>query len=338
MKVWFKCDKCGEAFEAEERVRTDICPHCMSFIDLSRAERCPDPGERKAGPAASAPGSARPAAESPTPCSAAKENAPAAAESIRTPPPRKAEPGPGLAGIAPQGCPAGAEAEDTYESLYAKAEKMMSVGAWGNAAELFRHCLETRESWQARLGLVRAATRELTDLSGFADVQRDADAAFDKMTAAERLSLGKRYVPKLEEKRRSLCRSLDALAANEHFAAAPKKGILAGAESGLQGGPGTKKGGKGTAAIVVCILLMAVLFMIGTALMPEVGGAVFIILGLAVGVLGIVFGVRANIKEKRARAAHDSVQEIAENSRNAERAKIQAQIDAVDYLCGFFKY
>lgn len=39
MKVWFRCNKCGKAFEAEERVRTDICPHCMSFIDLSRAER-----------------------------------------------------------------------------------------------------------------------------------------------------------------------------------------------------------------------------------------------------------------------------------------------------------
>ena len=72
--------------------------------------------------------------------------------------------------------------------------------------------------------------------------------------------------------------------------------------------------------------------------MPEVGGAVFIIVGLAVGVTGIVFGVRANIKEKRARAARDSVQEIAENSRNAERAGLKAQIDAIDYLCGYLKY
>ena len=32
----------GREFAAEERVRTDICPHCMSFVDLARAERCTD--------------------------------------------------------------------------------------------------------------------------------------------------------------------------------------------------------------------------------------------------------------------------------------------------------
>ena len=170
MKVWFRCNKCGKAFEAEERVRTDICPHCMSFIDLSRAERL------VGKPAAAVCGKeVDPAADA---ASSAMKKTAAGAKSVNQ------AAGTPARGISPLGCPAGADAEDTYDSLYAKAEKMLTFGAWGNASELFRHCLEKRESWQAHFGLVRATTRELTDLSNFSAVQKDADAAFDKMTAA----------------------------------------------------------------------------------------------------------------------------------------------------------
>lgn len=329
MKVWFRCNKCGKAFEAEERVRTDICPHCMSFIDLSRAERL----VRK--PAAAVCGKeVDPAADA---ASSAMKKTAAGAKSVNQ------AAGTPARGISPLGCPAGADAEDTYDSLYAKAEKMLTFGAWGNASELFRHCLEKRESWQAHFGLVRATTRELTDLSNFSAVQKDADAAFDKMTAAERISLGKRYVPKLEEKRQSLCRSLKVLEEQEHFTAASKgeNGILSTSEGGLKNvRGGQNKGGKGLAAIIVCTLIMVIFFIIGAAIMSEEpgGGTVILLAGIAVGIPGIVFGALANSKEKRVRAAWQSVQIVAENSRQAERAKLKAQIDAIDYLCGFLKY
>ena len=311
MKVWFRCDKCGKAFEAEERVRTDICPHCMSFIDLSRAERL----VRK--PAAAVCGKeVDPAADA---ASSAMKKTAAGAKSVNQ------AAGTPARGISPLGCPAGADAEDTYDSLYAKAEKMLTFGAWGNASELFRHCLEKRESWQAHFGLVRATTRELTDLSNFSAVQKDADAAFDKMTAAERISLGKRYVPELEKKRKSIRKSYAAL--------------------DLQGDkPLTKSTQKNSkkwiAAIILGFVIMLVLVMIGVIIyvdQPD-DGIVIIIMGVVLGILGIVFASIAAARQKRTAAKLAAAADIAGNSRNVERAKLKAQIDAIDYLCGFLKY
>ena len=320
MKVWFRCDKCGKAFEAEERVRTDICPHCMSFIDLSRAERL----VRK--PAAAVCGKeVDPAADA---ASSAMKKTAAGAKSVNQ------AAGTPARGISPLGCPAGADAEDTYDSLYAKAEKMLTFGAWGNASELFRHCLEKRESWQAHFGLVRATTRELTDLSNFSAVQKDADAAFDKMTAAERISLGKRYVPKLDEKRQSLKNSLSLLERNDLH-----EFIMQKDKRSTLGEPNR----KGIAAIAVGGILLAVFLIIGAALfgaLPEqpAVGTVVLCVGIAAGVVCIAFGARAYSKEKRANAAKEAVRAVTEQTRNIEREKLMAQIDAIDYLCGFLKY
>lgn len=320
MKVWFRCNKCGKAFEAEERVRTDICPHCMSFIDLSRAERL----VRK--PAAAVCGKeVDPAADA---ASSAMKKTAAGAKSVNQ------AAGTPARGISPLGCPAGADAEDTYDSLYAKAEKMLTFGAWGNASELFRHCLEKRESWQAHFGLVRATTRELTDLSNFSAVQKDADAAFDKMTAAERISLGKRYVPKLDEKRQSLKNSLSLLERNDLH-----EFIMQKDKRSTLGEPNR----KGIAAIAVGGIFLAVFLIIGAALfgaLPEqpAVGTVVLCAGIAAGVVCIAFGARAYSKEKRANAAKEAVRAVAEQTRNFEREKLMAQIDAIDYLCGFLKY
>lgn len=320
MKVWFRCNKCGKAFEAEERVRTDICPHCMSFIDLSRAERL----VRK--PAAAVCGKeVDPAADA---ASSAMKKTAAGAKSVNQ------AAGTPARGISPLGCPAGADAEDTYDSLYAKAEKMLTFGAWGNASELFRHCLEKRESWQAHFGLVRATTRELTDLSNFSAVQKDADAAFDKMTAAERISLGKRYVPKLDEKRQSLKNSLSLLERNDLH-----EFIMQKDKRSTLGEPNR----KGIAAIAVGGILLAFFLIIGAALfgaLPEqpAVGTVVLCVGIAAGVVCIAFGARAYSKEKRANAAKEAVRAVTEQTRNIERKKLMAQIDAIDYLCGFLKY
>lgn len=311
MKIRVECNKCGKAFEAEERVRTDICPHCMSFIDLSRAERL------VGKPAAAVCGKeVDPAADA---ASSAMKKTAAGAKSVNQ------AAGTPARGISPLGCPAGADAEDTYDSLYAKAEKMLTFGAWGNASELFRHCLEKRESWQAHFGLVRATTRELTDLSNFSAVQKDADAAFDKMTAAERLSLGKRYVPELEKKRKSIRKSYAAL--------------------DLQGDkPLTKSTQKNSkkwiAAIILGFVIMLVLVMIGVIIyvdQPD-DGIVIIIMGVVLGILGIVFASIAAARQKRTAAKLAAAADIAGNSRNIERKKLMAQIDAIDYLCGFLKY
>ena len=172
---------------------------------------------------------------------------------------------------------------------------------------------------------MRATTRELTDLSNFSAVQKDADAAFDKMTAAERLSLGKRYVPELEKKRKSIRKSYAAL--------------------DLQGDkPLTKSTQKNSkkwiAAIILGFVIMLVLVMIGVIIyvdQPD-DGIVIIIMGVVLGILGIVFASIAAARQKRTAAKLAAAADIAGNSRNIERKKLMAQIDAIDYLCGFLKY
>ncbi len=340
MKVWFKCYKCGKAFEAEERVRTDVCPHCMSFVELSRTERL------AARPNASAPDSGNRAASA-EPENTASPAAPAgaASSSVAKQSAEKAVPVQNSAdaparGIPPQGTPAEAEA-DTYDSLYAKAEKMMSFGAWSNAAEFFRQCLAGRENWQARFGLVRAATRELTDLSNFSAVQKDADAAFDKMTAAERLSLGERYVPKLEEKRQSLSRSLEMLAAENSaasFTSVQENDLIFTAKSDLSSPQGEKGSGAGFFAVgILCLVIFVIVATMLFSFEPVIG-VILLILGIVGGISCVAIGVRKMSLAKRARAAQQSVQAVSENARQAESAKLKAQIDAIDYLCGFLKY
>lgn len=333
MKIWFRCCKCGAAFEAEERVRTDICPHCMSFVDLARAEKLvgkPSESEKAAAPAFP---SSEDGAQSP---SAAPFSAAKAQETVQQRPhsPQESVSPPRNAPTAKSAEPSAFGAEDTYDSLYSEAENMMTFGAWGNAAALFRRCLEKRESWQARFGLVRAATRELTDLSNFADVQKDADAAFDAMTETERLSLGKRYVPKLEEKRLSLKNSLSLLERNDLH-----EFIVQEDKQSTLGNPNR----KGVTAIIIGTTLLIIFLIIAAALFSALQeqpaiGAVVLCVGVAVGVLCIAFGARAYSREKRINAAKEAVRAVTEQMRDTERAKLKAQIDAVDYLCGYLKY
>lgn len=170
MKIQVICGKCGKTFEAEESVRTDICPHCMSFVDL-----------RGTG-----------AAPAEKPAARARQKVPDAGSPMR---PLQKEVTPAAsAAPAPQG--------GTYAEACAGAESMMAAGAWSNAALLFAKGLaEKEDGWQARFGIVRAKTREFTDLSALAGVQEDAAAALRAMPAEERRAFGARYLPVLAEKR-----------------------------------------------------------------------------------------------------------------------------------------
>ena len=67
-------------------------------------------------------------------------------------------------------------------------------------------------------------------------------------------------------------------------------------------------------------------------------GVILLILGIVGGISCVAIGVRKMSLAKRARAARQSVQAVSENARQAESAKLKAQIDAIDYLCGFLKY
>ena len=393
MKVRYKCYKCGKTFETEDRIRTDICPHCMSFIDLSQAERCAAPAETAAKPqekaaperseqlsavrhvdtlsgarqrkpsdfSAASLGSKRQLSESKA-TGLKSERAdktvvskleradktvvskPARTDKLFSPNPAHVDqlsdlkPSRSDKPFAPN--PAQSDDADTYDSLYAKAEKFMAVGAWGNAAELFRKSLKQRESWQAHFGLVRASTRELTDLSSFSAVQKDADTAFDGMTAADRHALGARYVPQLEEKRRQLSASLKALQGEDFPDPAQGNELVASARDGLQTSAGSRKQKNGVGAIVFGVIFLFVSFLVSVSLLinDTVAGIVFFIMGGIIGIVLIAVGVGLRSSEKRLRKQTDSAKELLDAARRTEREKIRAQIDAVDFLCGYLKY
>lgn len=359
MKVLYKCYKCGKAFEAEDRIRTDICPHCMSFIDLSQAERCAAPAETAAKPqetAAPERSERVSGLRADTLSGARQKKSPdfstisvrskrqlseneatdlkseRADKAVASKLERADKP------FAPN--PAQADDADTYDSLYAKAEKFMAVGAWGNAAELFRKSLKQRESWQAHFGLVRASTRELTDLSSFSAVQKHADTAFDGMTAADRHALGARYVPQLEEKRRQLSASLKALQKEDFPDPAQGNEFVASARDGLQTSAGSRKQRSGVGAIVFGVIFLFVSFLVSVSLLinDTVAGIVFFITGGIIGIVLIAVGVGLRSSEKRLRKQTDSAKELLDAARRTEREKILAQIDAVDFLCGYLKY
>ena len=304
MKIQVVCGKCGKTFEAEESVRTDVCPHCMSFVELrgtgaASAEKLTGNGQLKT-----------PGAGSPI---------------------RPLQKGTGSAAPASPG--------DTYAAAYAEAERMMAAGAWSNAARLFVKCLaEKEDGWQARFGLVRAKTREFTDLSALAGVQEDAAVALRAMPREERRAFGVRYLPVLTEKRRALARSLNALNSAD-VPAQSGNDLLDAAGENMGITAGGKGGKKSTPAVILCFCIAGILFVIGGAVMSAsvaAGGAVFAAGALA-GVAGIALGIRSEVRKKRADAAQRAVAEVKEESRRAEKKELQAQLDAIDLFCGYLK-
>ena len=176
-KVKVRCYKCGSEFETNEGVRSDICPTCMSFIDISRA--------------LGADGQA------------------AKAQPIAKDPPKEE-----LQGVQEESAAPQEKAEETAPVKEAEngglkhAEQLLEAGIWSAARSEFEESLSEGESWQAHWGIVRAATRELTDLSAFSSVKGHAEAAFAKMPAQERRVLGARYVPPLSEQRRRTAQAI----------------------------------------------------------------------------------------------------------------------------------
>ena len=241
--------------------------------------------------------------------------------------------------VTPAASAAPAPQGGTYAEACAGAESMMAAGAWSNAALLFAKGLaEKEDGWQARLGIVRAKTREFTDLSALAGVQEDAAAALRAMPAEERRAFGARYLPVLAEKRRALAHSLNALAsASVH--ARGGNGLLDAAGESMGISAGAKGGKKSAPAVILCFCIAGILFVIGGAVMSAsvaAGGAVFAAGALA-GVFGLAVSIRFQVRKKRADAAQSAVAEVKEESRRAEEEELKARLDAIDLLCGYLK-
>ena len=191
MKVWFRCDKCGESFEAEEGVRTDICPHCMSFVDvskprISRKDKTRGPAEKEENANSNDVSAAR---------VCPKENR-AGADEIKK----------------------SAEAE-MYESLLLRAQTHCDRKEWREAAVCYEKCFACRKDWRADFGIIFTQTRGFTDFSQFTFAGYDSSKkltahvreAFSGMPEEKRKQYAARYLPLLQKRRAELCGGRTAL-------------------------------------------------------------------------------------------------------------------------------
>lgn len=296
-KVKVRCYKCGSEFETNEGVRSDICPTCMSFIDISRA--------------LGADGQA------------------AKAQPIAQDPPKEE-----LQGVQEESAAPQEKAEETAPVKEAEngglkhAEQLLEAGIWSAARSEFEKFLSEGESWQAHWGIVRAATRELTDLSVFPSVKKHAEAAFAKMPAQERRVLGARYVPPLSEQRR---RTAQAVKDMEKAPPPPRELQQKKQKSGLFY--------TGSAVFFIILFIADLLLEFsGGNVGLNVAGGIIILLDIVLLVLLIVFGVRRLLKGQRAKRAMQAVEDTQKEKHEAELKKLRERLDSIDTLCGYLKY
>ncbi|HIX07801.1 MAG TPA: hypothetical protein H9741_04985 [Candidatus Borkfalkia faecipullorum] len=296
-KVKVRCYKCGSEFETNEGVRSDICPTCMSFIDISRA--------------LGADGQA------------------AKAQPIAKDPPKEE-----LHGVQEESAAPQEKAEETAPVKEAEngglmhAEQLLEAGIWSAARSEFEESLSEGESWQAHWGIVRAATRELTDLSVFPSVKKHAEAAFAKMPAQERRVLGARYVPPLSEQRR---RTAQAIKDMEKAPPPPRELQQKKQKSGLFY--------TGSAVFFIILFIADLLLEFsGGNVGLNVAGGIIILLDIVLLVLLIVFGVRRLLKGQRAKRAMQAVEDTQKEKHEAELKKLRERLDCIDTLCGYLKY
>lgn len=319
-KVKVRCYKCGNEFEVNEGVRSDICPACMSFVDISRAreaygqaadtqssEKEVRPGETEEVPAES------PAAK---PQTRTGEYVPKE-EIAPSEEPLQAEQTVPEEGTAP------AESDGLVQ-----AEKLLEAGIWNAAREKFLQVLEERDCWQAHWGIVCAATRQLTDFSGFSAVRDHVEEAFSQMPAQERHRLGERFVSQLSELRR---RTVQAIKATEK--ALPP----------LQESQYRKK--KSVLFFAGGIVFFVFLFVAVTLLGNSGGnaglsaaGGLFIIFDLAVLLFLIGFAIRRFWQEYRDKQALQAVEDSKREQHESEVKKLRERLDSIDILCGYLKY
>ena len=189
MKIRVECDRCGRAFEAEERALTDVCPHCMSFVDVSKLrDSC-----------------------------AGKDLVPAEKEEDKN--------SGGPAGrVCPTEKPAaadgtGKDGPGAYEAFLSRAQTHCDRKEWRKAAECYEKCLRERKDWRADFGIVFARTCGFTDFAQFTFAGYDSAkslaahvrAAFSGMNEETRKQCAAKYLPLLDQRRAELCGERAAL-------------------------------------------------------------------------------------------------------------------------------
>ncbi len=218
----------------------------------------------------------------------------------------------------------GGQAFDAKQSDFMQAQKLLDRREWDEAAAAFERCLGRQESWQAHFGYVLAKTHDLQQLNQYGSLRSHVKAAFEGMPEQARLELGKQYIPRLEERRINLERSIAAL--NN----APQE------QTEEERPVSRDKFGK----IMVFLVLCA--FAVGSIVLNytngRIGGIVTGVAAVSVLICIVVAAILlATGKKQRNEQVHRD--RIARKSQtDAQLKDLTEQRDAVDSICGYLKF
>ena len=353
MKREIKCYRCGRVFLAEEGVRSDICPGCLSFIEVARArQNFLDGQDIPAGEAskdreeAAVPPDKAPSPEG-QPEMMREENAESKETLPREEPVRQtAEEHPQDSGegaaqrIAareeePSEEKSGSAREEKRKQLMLRAQEALKEKKWALSASLWKMSLAIRNDWRAHFGFVLARTRDLSDFSDYGQEEEEhAGAALSGADGQRRAALASAYLPKLGKLRAELAQREEALQRDLQSVHAERQGTKA-----------KKKGNVWQRAALCSVILMFLLFFAVFIVVPLQGFS-----GAAIGILAsffvffiltaVFFAMDARRKkmEKRAEQAIQEVDAMREEKLNRELSAVRRQIDAVDFICGSIKY
>lgn len=184
MKIQVKCYKCGKVIYVHDYSSTDICPECMSFIDIETAKKALEAD-------ASAPQEEK----------ASEEKADVKAPFEEKREEEKESPPEAKRGI-----------EEKAQETFGQTEVVAPGAAEDNKSREKPAWADEEPYWWSRWQKVLENTQDFADFSRFEDVREDAEYVVSEMSESEGYELFLEHYEKLEQTKQKLEHRLEAAA------------------------------------------------------------------------------------------------------------------------------
>ena len=316
------CYKCGKPFSVRQDALSDVCPNCMSFIDVVRAER-----EKGLHIGA---------------CETEKESAEDTLALQDTESEEVIEISEVSTVVEPEIIEKNAEEEpceskDKTEDLIEQGKEYLEQENWVAACKAFSQSLAIQEDWRGYFGILAAETRDLTNFSyknssSYEMVKFHIQKALKTIPEKDRKSLADRYLPRLESKRRELVAEQNQIDSEQN---AGKSSIF---KSKLPEKQSSEQGYLPIGRIVSAIVLFLFGFIFLFVSFSFVSNFFWItVIMIVFAVALFVIGIR-DLKEKKEKERIEDMQTSAQISQRTHTENISRQIDVIDFICGLLKF
>ncbi len=311
------CYKCGKPFSVRQDALSDVCPNCMSFIDVVRAER-------EKGIHIGACETEKESAEDTLVLQKAKAKESMAVSEVTT----VAKP----EIIEKKAVEESFKSRNKTEDLIGQGKAFLEKKNWAAARNAFSQSLAVEDDWRGHFGILAAETRDLTDFASYDKVKFHAQKALKTLPEKDRKPLADRYLPRLESKRRSLVDEQNSINSEQN----------AGKSSIFTHKLFEESSSKQDSSIIAIIFLAIIFFVAGGVLLYFSANFAAEIIG--VGIMMLVFSVVIFVGALKRHAVQKEKKEIEQIetsfqiSRRTRTEQISRQIDAIDFICGLLKF